>query len=103
MFVSVKAIARFSAERPVSQLIADCQDVRVVVYGLEPGQSVPPHRSSSSVLMHVLEGEGQLGLGNESCAVGPGDLAVCAPNVDHSISAAFGVRLVVMVTIAPRP
>ena len=50
--------AQFSPDRPVTRLLHDSPEMRVVVFGLEAGQGVPPHTVPVRVLMHVLQGKG---------------------------------------------
>ena len=42
----------------VTRLLHDAPEMRVVVFGLEAGQEVPPHTVPVRVLMHVLQGKG---------------------------------------------
>ncbi|HEY5190380.1 MAG TPA: hypothetical protein VII77_00240, partial [Candidatus Deferrimicrobium sp.] len=50
--------AQFSPDRPVTRMLHDSPEMRVVVFGLEAGQEVPPHSVPVRVLMHVLQGKG---------------------------------------------
>ena len=93
--------ARFAPDRPVSQMLLDSPDARLVVFGLEPGQEVPPHTSTSTVLMQALQGEGSFTVGAAEFPAAPGCLAVCRPNETHGMKAKS--RMVVLAVIAPRP
>ena len=94
------------ARRPATALILDTADARLLVFRLAPGQSVPPHRSPSTVILTVLEGTGVLaGEDGESpaeraCAAG--DVIVYAPNELHAMRATTG-ELLLLATITPRP
>jgi quercetin dioxygenase-like cupin family protein len=43
-------------DRPATAIVHDSPDVRLIVFRLAPGQSVAPHRSTSSVQLAVLDG-----------------------------------------------
>jgi quercetin dioxygenase-like cupin family protein len=103
VFVKVSDAVRFDPNRPMTQLVSENHDGRVVVFGFEPGQAVEPHTSSSTVLMQVVSGNGRFQVGEEERTVGPGDLAICSPNVPHGLAAGLDGRLVVLVVITPRP
>lgn len=103
MFTNVSATARFNENHPVTQLITQNQDSRVIVFGFEPGQSVPLHTSSSTVLMQVVEGNGRIQVGDSEQFVVAGDLAICPPNVPYSLSAAETGRFVILTIVAPNP
>jgi quercetin dioxygenase-like cupin family protein len=95
-----------SPSRPATAVLHDSPDARLVVFRIAPGQAVPPHRSSSTVQLLVLEGTGTLS-GEEAgapvdrpCAAG--DVALYAPNELHGMRAADDT-LLLLATITPRP
>ena len=95
-----------NAARPATAVLHDTADVRQVVFRLEPGQSVPPHRSVSTVLLTVLEGNGILS-GEKSGTVIEraciaGDVVAYEPNELHGMRA-DGNTLLLLATITPRP
>jgi quercetin dioxygenase-like cupin family protein len=83
-------------------ILHDEANVRIVGFRLLPGQTIPPHRSPSTVTVLVTEGSGTFhGEGGEALLrVGEG--AVYAPNEVHSITAGEET-LRFMALIAPRP
>lgn len=103
MFADTRSVVRYDPDQPVSRLIAENADCRVVLFSIEPGQAVPSHVSTSTVVMTVLEGSGRLRVGEENHEAGPGGIAACPPFVPHSMAAAPGSRFVVLAVIAPRP
>jgi quercetin dioxygenase-like cupin family protein len=93
-------------DRPATAVLHDAPDARLVVFRIAAGQAVAPHRSASSVLLTVLEGEGVLS-GEESgvsverpCAAG--DVVAYAPDELHGMRAGDG-ELLLLATITPRP
>ena len=94
-------------DRPATAIVHDSADVRLIVFRLAPGQSVAPHRSTSSVQLTVLEGAGILtgeaeagGTADQVCTVG--DVFVYLPNELHGMRAA-DEDLLLLATITPRP
>jgi quercetin dioxygenase-like cupin family protein len=88
-------------ERPSTQIVHDDSFARVVAFHLLPGQKVPPHHSSSRVLVHVIEGAG-LFSGDTSAMLSAGEMAVFAPGETHAIEALeTSLRFVAILT--PRP
>lgn len=98
---SIAAKARFSPARPITQLLHDSPNARLVIFGLEAGQEVTPHVSPSEVYMHVVEGQGDVLVGETRHPAKAGDLFVCGPNVSHGFRAE--TRMIVLATITPRP
>jgi quercetin dioxygenase-like cupin family protein len=89
-------------DRPAMAIVHDSAEVRLVVFRLEPGQVVAPHRSTSSVQLTVLEGEGILSGESEEQSCGAGDVVVYAPRELHGMRASDG-ELLLLATITPRP
>lgn len=91
------------AERPATHLLHDEPNMRVVGFRLLEGQEVPAHRSDSSVLLTVTEGEGLFrGADGEEVLLAAGEMVAYAPGETHSIAARGGPLRFVAV-IAPRP
>jgi quercetin dioxygenase-like cupin family protein len=92
--------------RPATAILLDTADVRQVVFRLAPGQAVPPHRSTSTVLLTVLEGSGVLSGEEDGIVVDrhcvPGDIVAYVPEELHGMRAE-GETLLLLATIAPRP
>jgi quercetin dioxygenase-like cupin family protein len=90
------------ANRPATYLLHDAPDVRLVTFVLAAGQSVPPHRNSSSVLLTVLSGQGMIsGEADERVCV-EGDIVAFGPNELHGMRA-IDEEFLVLAAITPRP
>lgn len=99
------ATARVSiapAGRPATTILFDSADLRLVVFRLLPGQTVPPHRSASSVMLTVLAGEGWISGPGEERACKPGDVVCYAPKELHGMNAGTE-EFHLLATITPRP
>jgi len=94
--------APFRTDRPSTQLLHDSEDLRVVAFALEPGQEVRPHRSTSAVLLQVIEGEGEFSGANGIQRVVAGDAVAYDREELHGIRANAG-RLRFLAIITPRP
>lgn len=100
MFDALKE-AQFAPDRHVARLLHDAPEMRVVVFGLEPGQEIPPHTAPSRVLLHLLQDRGVFLTGKGEEPAYPGAFVVTEPNESHGLKAAE--RTVMLAVIAPRP
>src|SRR4051812_37748439 len=91
-----------SPNRPATAILLDTPDARLVVFRIGPNQAVAPHRSSSSVLLTVIEGAGTIIGPDGPRACSAGDIAAFEPNEIHGMSAA-DTELQMLATITPRP
>jgi len=89
-------------DRPATRLLQDEPNARVVAFQLLPGQRVAEHRSTSSVLVVVLEGEGTFRGADGERRLAAGEAAVFAPGEMHAIDA-LDVPLRFLAVIAPGP
>ena len=93
--------AGFSPDRPVSKLLYDSEAMRVVVFGLLPGQEIPPHTAPSRVVLHVVQGKGVFLTGSGEQPAHAGAFVITEPNEPHGLKAAE--KTVLLAVIAPRP
>ncbi|MEJ7812498.1 MAG: cupin domain-containing protein [Gemmatimonadaceae bacterium] len=99
--VALAATAAHS-DRPTTTIIHDGPDARLVVFRIEPGQRVPPHTSTSTVMLTVFSGSGSVTGGDHERGVGPGDVIAYEPGELHGMEATEET-LIIVATIAPRP
>jgi quercetin dioxygenase-like cupin family protein len=88
--------------RPATALLHDEPNVRVVAFHVAPGQEIPPHKSPSTVLVHVVQGRGRFRGEDGEAELEAGRSAVYAPGELHAI-AADDEPLSFLAIIAPRP
>jgi quercetin dioxygenase-like cupin family protein len=88
--------------RPATAIVLDTADVRLVVFRILPGQAVPPHTSTSAVVLTILEGSGFLTGSGGATACTAGDVACYQPKELHGMRA-NGSELHVLAAITPRP
>ncbi len=89
-------------DRPASEILHDARDARIVAFTLRPAQVVAPHRSASSVILHVVSGQGIfIGDGDEA-RLAAGQTAAYQPGEKHGITAGEeGLRFLAIITPAP--
>jgi quercetin dioxygenase-like cupin family protein len=93
--------AEFSSDRPLSKLLYDSDAMRVVVFGLLPGQEIPPHTAPSRVVLHMVQGKGVFLTGSGEQPAYTGGFVITEPNEPHGLKASE--KSVLLAVIAPRP
>ncbi len=94
---------RRAGDRYATQLLHDEPNARAVLFDLGAGQAVPPHESTSTVLVQVLAGSGAMRGDSGEAQVGVGSTIVYAPGEVHSMEAGEGgLRFLAVLTPAPR-
>lgn len=74
----------FSPEGPGVQLLHIDDKMKVLLVGLEPGQSLPPHEGPGASFS-FLSGSGTMVIGDEEIEVSAGSLAVVPRGANRSI------------------
>lgn len=100
MFDALKE-AEFSADRPVSKLLYDSDAMRVVVFGLQAGQEMPPHTAPSRVVLHIAQGKGVFITGRGEEPAHAGAFVITEPGEPHGLK--VSEKTVLLAVIAPRP
>jgi len=65
----------YGDERPSPQTMIENDRVRVIIAGLKPGQHIPVHPEAAAVY-HILEGEGQMTVDDQTFPVQQGTVIV---------------------------
>lgn len=90
-------------ERPATQLLHDEENARIVSFHLLADQEVAPHRSDSTVVVQVVEGEGLFRGEGDEAHLTTGATAVFAPGEMHSMKPVGGpLRFLAIITPRPR-
>jgi quercetin dioxygenase-like cupin family protein len=90
-------------DRPATAMAHDSADARIVVFRIDPGQQVPVHTSTSTVILTVVSGHGTV-VGQEGeRAVRAGDMVAYSRGEPHGMSASDEEQLVIAAVITPRP
>lgn len=71
----------------VSNTMYDGSDLKVTLFGFAPGQELTEHTAARPAVLLVQAGEGEISLGSETFAVGPGTWIHMPSHLAHSVRA----------------
>ena len=98
------AKAQFRAGKMGKSDLASSEHLFAGLNSFEPGQQHELHtHAGQDKLYFVLEGEGDVTVGDEGARIRPGDLVLARSGEGHSLSNPGPARLVVMVVMGPPP
>ena len=81
-----KSMATFGVDGPHPQFLADEEDFKVILAGLEPGQQIPVHPEVLA-LYHFLEGTGMMVVDDEEFDVAPGATVIAPAGAKRGMKA----------------
>ncbi|MEW5989716.1 MAG: cupin domain-containing protein [Chloroflexota bacterium] len=70
-----------------SQTLSRADDVELILFAFAAGEALTEHTSARPAIIHVLSGEGELGVAGETHPAGPGTWVRMPRHCRHSITA----------------
>lgn len=71
----------------LSRTLYQDEHVKVVLFGFDAGQDLSEHTASMPALLHFVQGEADLRLGDEQQVATAGTWVYMTPNLPHSVAA----------------
>jgi quercetin dioxygenase-like cupin family protein len=81
--------------------IIDMPEIGIINLILEPGEQVPAHKTPVDVLFQVIEGKGEVIIGEEKQVVESGSIIVSPAQIPHALEANQGCIFSVLVMKVP--
>lgn len=85
----------------LSRTLFNDDHVKVVIFGFAEGEELSEHTSSMPAVMHFLDGQATVGLGDESLEAQPGTWIQMQPQTRHSIKAKTPVVMLLQMFKTP--
>jgi quercetin dioxygenase-like cupin family protein len=84
-------------ESVISRTLYSDSQIKVTLFGFAPGQELTEHTAAQPAILHFLEGEGDLVLGEDRLPILPGTWVRIDAHLPHSLRAK--TRLVMMLVL----
>ena len=75
------------ADSIISRTLHKDDDVKVILFGFAPGESLTEHTSAYPAALHIVRGEANITLGDEEVTGKPGTWIYMPASLPHSIRA----------------
>lgn len=83
----LQQIPEIQADSIISRTIYQDEQIKAILFGFASGQELSEHTASVPAIIHILDGEARLTLGQDVYEVQPGAWAHMPANLSHSIQA----------------
>ncbi|MAU10647.1 MAG: cupin [Anaerolineaceae bacterium] len=80
----------------VSRTFYKDDQLRAILFGFDAGQELSEHTSSQTAVIHIIEGEARVSLGEHTHDLEPGSWVHMLPNLKHSIYAKTPVKMILL-------
>ncbi|MFQ5858632.1 MAG: cupin domain-containing protein [Anaerolineae bacterium] len=84
------------ADSIISRTFHADDEVKAVLFGFAASQELSEHSVSQPAILHILQGEARLTLGNDAVEAGPGTWVHMPPYLRHSIVARTPVVMLLL-------
>ena len=85
----------------LSRTLYSDEEVRVVLFGFGAGQELSEHTASTPAILHIVQGEARLTLGDDSLEARAGAWVHMPPELRHSVFAKTPVVMLLLLLIKP--
>ena len=92
-------VGEIGTESIVSRTVYKDDGVRVILFGFAQGEVLSEHTSSYPAILHFLEGEAAVTLGEEAIQAQPGTWVHMPAHLPHSIKAETVVKMLLVMLI----
>jgi quercetin dioxygenase-like cupin family protein len=89
------------ADGILSRTLYSDDQVKVVIFGFDAGQELSEHTASMPAIIHVIQGETRLTLGDDAMDAGAGAWARMPAGLRHSVQARTPVVMLLLMMTRP--
>jgi quercetin dioxygenase-like cupin family protein len=89
-------MAEIPADSIVSRTFYSDQQVKAILFGFAAGQELSEHTASQPAILHILQGEAELTLGNQRMEAQAGAWVHMSPQLPHSLRAKSQVLMLLL-------
>ena len=90
-------IPEIPADSIISRTVYQDAQLKVILFGFAPGQELSEHTAAKPAILHFIEGQAELSLGDDRFSAQAGTWAHMQPHLPHSIKAQ--TRLVMLLLL----
>lgn len=88
------------ADSIVSRSLFADESVKTILFGFAPGQELSEHTASFPAILHFLQGEARLTLGDDEMEAVPGTWVHMPAHLPHSVYANTEVAMLLMLLVS---
>ena len=92
----IPSAADLPSDSILSRTLIQNEDLRVILFHFARGQELSEHTSSKPAVLHFLQGEASITLGEDEKKASPNTYIYMQPNLPHSIVAETEVTMLLL-------
>ncbi|MGD2028043.1 MAG: cupin domain-containing protein [Anaerolineales bacterium] len=92
----IPTAANLPSDSILSRTLIQNEDLRVILFQFAQGQELSEHTSAKPAVLHFLQGEASVTLGENEKKASPNTFIYMQPNLPHSIAAETEVTMLLL-------
>ena len=92
-------IDEFPPDSILSRTVYQDKSIKTILFGFQPGQELSEHTAAVPAVLHFIEGEADLTLGEDSTTAREGTWIHLPPDLPHSVLAKTRVLMLLTLTL----
>ena len=92
-------VDEFPPDSILSRTVYQDKSIKTILFGFQPGQELSEHTAAVPAVLHFIEGEADLTLGEESKTAREGTWVHLPPELPHSVLAKTRVLMLLTLTL----
>lgn len=92
----IEQVPDIPADSIVSRTVYSDDRLKTILFGFAPGQELSEHTSAQTAILHFVQGEAELTLGEDTMTAQAGTWVHMPPHLPHSITAKTTVLMLLM-------
>jgi nitric oxide dioxygenase len=87
MYLDLETMIEFAEDGIVSKTLVKTGGREVSLFCMSAGQTISTHKSNFPAIIHVIQGQGEITLGNKTCHAKPNSWFYMPAQLPHAIEA----------------
>ena len=96
----LEQLPEIPADSIVSRSLFADDSVKTILFGFAPGQELSEHTASFPAILHFLQGEARLTLGDDEMEASPGTWVHMPAHLPHSVYAKTEVAMLLLLLVS---
>lgn len=95
--VDFASLVEYGAGQVVSRTLAQGRNVSVTLFAFDKNEEISSHSSGGDALVYILDGQGEITVGEEKFTVKAGESIVMPAGIPHALFAAERFKMLLIV------
>ncbi|MBB6217953.1 quercetin dioxygenase-like cupin family protein [Anaerosolibacter carboniphilus] len=99
--VELEALVNYREGQVVSRTLSQGKNLSLTLFAFDKGEEISSHSSSGDAMVHILDGEAEITIGEEVFHAKKGDVIVMPAGIPHALLAKEQFKMFLVVVFKP--